>query len=131
MVKKVRHTLWRSYNLSDVNHYQAYVIGRSDGHYMEMLDKVHGIVFLSTPHQGSVLAHTLNNILAATLGASQKVYISELEAGSTSLQDLNEQFRGVCESLQLVSLYETLPTRIAGLKRMVITLPCSNRYTNC
>ncbi|KAI9770636.1 MAG: hypothetical protein M1840_003228 [Geoglossum simile] len=99
---------------------KAYVIGRSDGHYTEMLDKVHGIMFLSTPHQGSALAHSLNNLLTATLGTSQKVYISELKAGSTSLQDLNEQFRGVCDSLQLVSLYETLPTRIAGLKKMIV-----------
>ena len=79
-------------------------------------------MFLSTPHNGSLLAHSLSSLLAATLGTSQKVYISELEVNSASLQDLNEQFRGVCDGLQLVSLYETLPTRIAGLKKMVIDL---------
>ena len=86
--------------------------------YSVMLSKVHGIMFLATPHQGSSHAHTFNNILSVVF--SKKVYISELDGSSPSIEDINEQFRGICSSWQLVSLYETVPTKVArGIKRMV------------
>lgn len=83
------------------------------------MEQVRGIIFLSTPHRGSSLAPLLN-LLAATLGASPKVYLSELGVNSPSIENLTEDFRGVCNSLQLVSFYETLPTRIPGGKKMVM-----------
>ena len=110
MVKKVRAPVHAS--LNEVDNHQAYIIGKNDEHYSEMLSNIHGIIFLSTPHRGSLHAHALNNLLSATVGTSRKVYIAELERNSTSLEDLNEQFCRVCGALQLVSLYETLPTTI-------------------
>lgn len=99
---------------------KAYIIGRHDTHYGEMLAQVRGIMFLSTPHRGSASASTLKTLLSATLG-KDKTYISELKNNSTSIEDLNEQFRGACEHLQLVSIYETKPTKIAtGIKRTIV-----------
>lgn len=84
-----------------------------------MLSKVHGIMFLSTPHRGSQYARTLNNFLSITLGAS-KVYVSELESSSTSIEDISEQFRGICGPWKLASLYETLSTKfLSGVRRLV------------
>lgn len=84
-----------------------------------MLFAVRGIAFFSTPHRGSSHARTLNNLLSM-IGSRTKVYVSELITSSTSLEDISEQFRTICGHLQLVSLYETLPTRLfSGVRTMV------------
>lgn len=84
-----------------------------------MLSKVHGIMFFSTPHKGSAYASTLNSLLSIMVGSSAKVYISELDPSSTSIEDISEQFRGICNSWQLFSLYETKPTKLSpGIKRI-------------
>src|SRR5436305_1766259 len=113
VVKKVRASLnVYTAGLKEVDSHQAYIIGKNDENYSEMLSKVYGIMFLSTPHRGSLHAHALNNLLSVTVGTSRKVYVSELSCNSSSLEDLNEQFCRVCSALQLVSLYETLPTTV-------------------
>ena len=91
------------------------------------------MVFLSTPHKGSNYARTLNNILsAAPFGTSQKIYVSELEINSTSLQDINEQFRTLCGDLTLVSFYETLQTSLGPrLKKIVTTARKAFIFTLC
>ncbi|KAK3347044.1 hypothetical protein B0T25DRAFT_553490 [Lasiosphaeria hispida] len=100
---------------------KAYILGRFDDHYSSMITKVHSIFFLSTPHRGSSHASTLNNILSVMIGTSSKGYVSELDTNSTSIEDLNEQFRALCGSLRLVSLYETLPTKLVkGVKRLLV-----------
>lgn len=77
-------------------------------------------MFLSTPHRGSPHARTLNGFLSIMAGKSSKIYVSELDSSSTSIEDSNEQFRAICGSWRLISLYETLPTKlVSGVKRMV------------
>lgn len=77
------------------------------------------MVFLATPHKGSHLAQTLNNILRVTPGGCPKNYVAELEKNSGSLQDINEQFRNMCGNLELVSFFETMKTNIgAGVKKL-------------
>lgn len=85
-----------------------------------MVSQIHGLTFLSTPHKGSNYAGVLNNILSAAPGGSPKAYVSDLEINSTSLQDINEQFRNICGDLKLTSFYESLKTNVgAGMKRQV------------
>lgn len=82
--------------------------------------QTYGIVFLATPHRGSGLAQTLNNILRAMPYTGAKVYVGELDKSSTTLQDINEQFRAVCGDLALVSFHETLKTSLGpGVKSIV------------
>ena len=101
---------------------QAHIIGRSDEQYSSLISRVHGMLFLATPHRGSTSADTLNNILRTTPGFSAKSYVSELEKSSNSLQDSNEQFRTICSDIQLVSLYETQKTHLGlGVKKLVNT----------
>ncbi|KAL8907648.1 MAG: hypothetical protein Q9207_001300 [Kuettlingeria erythrocarpa] len=100
---------------------RAFILARSDDKYSKIVSQVHGMLFLSTPHKGSNYAHTLNNILKAAPSSSQKIYVSELELNSTSLQDINEQFRTMCGDLTLVSFYESLKTAIGpGIKRFIV-----------
>ncbi|KAG8528983.1 uncharacterized protein KY384_006672 [Bacidia gigantensis] len=65
---------------------QAYILGKSDKRYTQLVSQVQGMVFLSTPHKGSNYARTLNNILSAAPTASPKMYIKDLELNSTSIQ---------------------------------------------
>ncbi|KAK0721186.1 hypothetical protein B0T21DRAFT_48645 [Apiosordaria backusii] len=99
---------------------KALLLGKNHDEYSGLMSKVHGIMFLSTPHRGSSHAATLNSMLSV-IGSSPKVYVAELNPSSTSIEDINEQFRGICGSWQLVSLYETQQTRLSpGLKRMIV-----------
>jgi len=99
---------------------QAYVIGKSDAQYADIITQIHAMLFLGTPHRGSALADTLNNIFRTTPGLSTKLYVEELERSSNSLQDINEQFRTACGDVRLVSLYETQKTSLGfGIKKIV------------
>ncbi|MCJ1353732.1 MAG: hypothetical protein MMC33_003719 [Icmadophila ericetorum] len=100
---------------------KAYIIGKSDPQYTDLVARISSIVFLATPHKGSAYAQTLNSILKVSPINSAKAYVAELEKNSSSLQDINEQFRHICAELELVSFYETLKTSIgAGIKRMIV-----------
>jgi hypothetical protein len=55
-------------------------------------------------------------------------FISELSAGSQTLQKLNEQFRHVAPKLDIVSFYETRPTPLAVFKKSQIV---SARLSSC
>lgn len=100
--------------------FQAYIIGKSDQQYASMVSQIQAMVFLGTPHRGSADAEFLNHILRITPGFSSGIYVSELEKTSTTLQDINEQFRTACGDLRLVSLYETQKTHLGlGVKKLV------------
>ena len=78
------------------------------------------MVFLATPHKGANSAKLLNTLLSTYPLSSSKIYISELEKNSGLLQDINDQFRTVCEGLKLVSFYETRKTHMkVGGNRIV------------
>ncbi|KAM7215760.1 putative WD40 domain containing protein [Rhypophila decipiens] len=100
---------------------KALVLGKTNDQYASLLSRVHGIMFLSTPHRGSSHASTLNGLLSLLVGSSKKVYVSELEPSSTSIGDINEQFRGICGSWELVSFYENKVTKLSpGIKRIIV-----------
>ncbi|KAH8807649.1 NACHT and WD domain protein [Xylogone sp. PMI_703] len=99
---------------------KAYILGKSDDHFTNMISQTYGIVFLGTPHKGANLAVILNNILRVSLILSPQIYIEELKKGSLSLAEINKQFRQICGDLALVSFYETLKTGAAGTKLMVV-----------
>ncbi|KAL9613168.1 MAG: hypothetical protein Q9167_002288 [Letrouitia subvulpina] len=101
---------------------RAYILGKCDDDYAEIIPQIRGIMFLATPHRGSNYAHLLNRMLAASpLGTAQKEYITQLEATSSTVQDINDQFRKLCIDLLLVSFYETVKTKLAkGLKIIIV-----------
>jgi hypothetical protein len=84
--------------------------GQHDPIYEDIIKAVLSIIFLSTPHRGTNLAEILNRILQVSFVTNPTQFISELGAGSQTLQKLNEQFRHVAPKLQIVSFYETRPT---------------------
>ena len=102
---------------------KAYVIGKSDELYADIVSKIHSMLFLATPHRGSGDADFLNTVLRTTPGLSAKTYVKELAGNSTTLQDINQQFSTACSGLQLYSLYETKQTFVGvgsvGVYKMV------------
>lgn len=109
---------------------QAYMSGQNDPTYEYIIRSVSSIIFLSTPHRGTDLAETLNRILQVSFVANPMQFISELGAGSQTLQKLNEQFRHVATKLQLVSFYETRPTPVFRKTQMVSSSLFSEREQN-
>ncbi|TLD06594.1 uncharacterized protein PgNI_08371 [Pyricularia grisea] len=102
---------------------EAYIQGQHDPQYETIIRAISAIIFLSTPHRGTNLAQTLNRILQSTLGVtSAKYYVSELSKSSFTLQRLNEQFRHIAPSLDIVSFYETIPTPIGFKNTKVMVL---------
>ncbi|KAI9718673.1 MAG: hypothetical protein M1828_006608 [Chrysothrix sp. TS-e1954] len=99
----------------------------TDQRYRAMVGRVKGMIFLSTPHRGSKYATILNNILsAAPIGVQKKPFISELDGGSISLQHINDQFKNVCDGLDLVSFWESRKTRLApGVSKWVVERSCA------
>ncbi|KAL8787664.1 MAG: hypothetical protein Q9213_002095 [Squamulea squamosa] len=87
---------------------KAYIIGKHDPEFSSIIAQVYGMLFLATPHRGSQYAKMLNNILStAPVGAPPKAYVASLDTQSEALQDINEQFRTICQGLVLVSFWET------------------------
>ncbi|KAF2759829.1 WD40 repeat-like protein [Pseudovirgaria hyperparasitica] len=100
---------------------KAIILGKHDPLYAKLIARVHGIVFLGTPHRGSSFANVLNNILASSImGPPPKAYIADLDVQSTTLQDINEQFRTSCGAIVLASFYETLKTNFKVTKQMIV-----------
>jgi len=99
---------------------KAYVLGKHDKQYSGLVAQVYGVVFLATPHRGAKYAKMLSNILStASLRAPPKAYVAELDTHSSSLQDINEQFRISCENLALNSFFETKRTNFGVTKILV------------
>lgn len=101
---------------------EAYIQGSTDPHYQDLIRNVTAILFLATPHRGSNFAEILNRILSVSLISAPKEYVNDLTKNSATLQRINETFRHVVKGLDIVSLYETRPTRIGfdGNRIMVV-----------
>lgn len=93
--------------------------GQHDPQFKGIINAVSAIIFLSTPHRGTNLADTLNRILQVSFVSAAMPFISELSAGSQTLQKLNEQFRHVAPKLDIVSFYETRPTSLLKSTKIV------------
>ncbi|KAL1878008.1 hypothetical protein Daus18300_002362 [Diaporthe australafricana] len=98
---------------------EAYMQGQNDPEYESIIKAIAAITFLATPHRGTALAQTLNRILDSVM-INSKQYVAELARNSLTLQKLNEQFRHVAPRLDIVSFYETMPTRIKSARVMVL-----------
>nr|KMM67566.1 hypothetical protein CPAG_03899 [Coccidioides posadasii RMSCC 3488] len=92
---------------------QAYVQGIRDDGFCSIVKNIHAVLFLSTPHHGAKPARILNWISSISIfSRSSKRYITELEANSRIIPDINESFRSFIHNLEIFSFYELEPTPI-------------------
>ena len=76
---------------------------------------MNAVIFLSTPHRGSQLADTLDRILSISLTKyTRKAYISELAKNSSTIEELNEDFRHHVNDVEIYSFYELRSTNLKG-----------------
>jgi hypothetical protein len=88
---------------------KACILSRENPSFNELGARIHSIYFLATPHRGSDLAQTLQNLVKATFTAN-KSFVSNLERGSEAINILNDQFRHVCKGIAIHSFTESVPT---------------------
>ncbi|KAI9890123.1 MAG: hypothetical protein M1814_004404 [Vezdaea aestivalis] len=123
MLIVIQHpTIFVAHSLGGLVVKKAFILGSCDKQFKQIIDSIRAFVFMATPHRGSDFANLLNKGLTINpAGGSAKNYITELAKNSSSLQDINEQFRGLCGNVSLVSFYETLKTSLGlGIKKYVV-----------
>ncbi|RFU35461.1 hypothetical protein B7463_g884, partial [Scytalidium lignicola] len=91
---------------------KAYIFGKDDLNYQGIVQSTCAIIFMSTPHRGSELAEILKML-------SKKEYVNELVPNSRTLEDDSLQFEKVSSGIDIISFYETVPSSVWPLKRMV------------
>ncbi|KAI9774250.1 MAG: hypothetical protein M1839_001752 [Geoglossum umbratile] len=116
-----RTTIFVAHSMGGLVVKKACILGKHDPEFADIISRVHGIIFLGTPHRGAQYAKMLNNILSiAPLGAPPKGYIADLDIISGALRDTNEQFRTICEGFSLVSFFETQKTSFGVTKIYIV-----------
>ncbi|KAL6834900.1 hypothetical protein V8C40DRAFT_233072 [Trichoderma camerunense] len=97
---------------------EAYIIARQHPSYKDLAGRIYGIFFLGTPHHGSDLAGILESMLIVAWG--KKPFVTDLKSGSSALALIRDRFRHVAADLALWTFYETLPTALGPITRMVV-----------
>ncbi|KAH8126575.1 hypothetical protein LI328DRAFT_165971 [Trichoderma asperelloides] len=97
---------------------EAYIIARQHPSYKDLAGRIYGIFFLGTPHHGSDLAGVLENMSIAVWG--KKPFVTDLKSGSSALALIRDRFRHVAMDLALWTFYETLPTALGPISRIVV-----------
>ena len=85
-------------------------------HYEFLVNAVAVIVFLSTPHSALVKENTFShfmNVLKAATRKSIKIPDTRLERESSILQGLTNRFEGIFFRTPVLSVYETIDTKIS------------------
>lgn len=101
--------------------WQAYVLARQDPSCAELAKRMESMMFLSTPHRGSNLAQTLNNILRASTSHTTRAYISNLSAQNELLALLNDSFRHYASDVSIYSFYESRATDLYVRSEVIVT----------
>ncbi|XP_023343627.1 protein SERAC1, partial [Eurytemora carolleeae] len=91
----------------------------------ELANNTKGVIFYSTPHEGSQIAK-LNSLVKYIFFPS--VEVQELEFGSPALSDLNMFFKQFVNKFKtkVISFGETIPTRHLGLDLNFVPVESSN-----
>ncbi|CZT06939.1 related to vegetatible incompatibility protein HET-E-1 [Rhynchosporium graminicola] len=100
---------------------QAYVLARQDPAFADLAKRIEAMIFLATPHRGSDLAQTLNNVLRASGMMTSRSYISNLSGQNELLALLNDSFRHYAPDISLYSFYESRPTNIFLQSEVIVT----------
>lgn len=93
---------------------KACILCKTNPEFADIAERMHSFYFLGTPHRGSDLAATLNNILRVS-GAGRRAFVTGLEAKSELIRILNDQFRIHYHGIRLHTFYESQPTFPVGI----------------
>ncbi|OIW25252.1 hypothetical protein CONLIGDRAFT_718123 [Coniochaeta ligniaria NRRL 30616] len=99
---------------------QAYVLARQDPSCSDLAKRMEAMFFLATPHGGTDLAQTLNNILRVSFALPTRSYISNLSRQNELLSMLTESFRHYASDISLYSFYESRPTDLYARSEVIV-----------
>ncbi|UKZ70694.1 uncharacterized protein TrAtP1_011666 [Trichoderma atroviride] len=97
---------------------EAYIVARQHPSYKDLAGRIYGMFFLGTPHHGSDLAGILETMSTAIWG--KKPFVTDLKSGSSALALIRDRFRHVAADLALWTFYETLPTALGPVNKIVV-----------
>lgn len=97
---------------------RAYILAKQKKEFQLIAERTRAILFLATPHRGADLAQLLSKILS--LSSRPRPFVEDLRRNSLATQSINDEFPQYCQDLQLFSFYETLPTRLALNKTLIV-----------
>ncbi|TVY14338.1 Vegetative incompatibility protein HET-E-1 [Lachnellula arida] len=100
---------------------QTYILATRDPSAKAMADRIHGMVFLATPHRGADIAALLGNMLKASVLHGEKPFVTDLERNSISISSINDEFRHYAHGLELLSFYETLKTNLGVTSSLIVS----------
>ncbi|PGH31899.1 hypothetical protein GX50_05334 [[Emmonsia] crescens] len=97
---------------------KAYMLARLNPLYGAIAKRISTFYFIATPHSGSESAELLTKIFHVAYGS--RSYVSDLERGSSTIQDINGQFRLYASDLDIWSFYETMPLTIGFFSKIIV-----------
>ncbi|KAH7313911.1 hypothetical protein B0I35DRAFT_376352 [Stachybotrys elegans] len=97
---------------------KAYILGRLDPSCKDLVERVHSMFFLGTPHRGADLAPILESILTIVWG--KKSFLQDVLSNTDVLAETNDAFRHYVPELRLWSFYETQPVKSKLINRVVV-----------
>lgn len=115
LAEKKRPVIFICHSLGGLVFKQALISAKLQGNnYRNILESIHGVVFMGTPHRGSRSAshaRLLSKIInAATLGRGVRSELLEfLKISSRSLEQISRQSVQILNPLSIVSFYEQKP----------------------
>ena len=95
------------------------ILSRENPAYRTIGDRFHSLYFLATPHRGSDLAKTLNNILRMVFKGT-KAYVTNLERSSEAQQVMNDSFRHYYSGINIHSFLESIPMNLGYGTALVV-----------
>lgn len=97
---------------------KAYLLATGDDAHEGIARRLGAMFFLATPHRGSDSAKMLNDILQ--IASVSRLYIEDLEQGSSTLRSINDDFRRFAGDMKLWSFYETQKLSIGVFKKLIV-----------
>ncbi|KAL8883971.1 MAG: hypothetical protein Q9215_007887 [Flavoplaca cf. flavocitrina] len=97
---------------------KAVILSRENPAYKTIGDRIHSLYFLATPHRGSDLAKTLNNILK--IASNTKAYVTNLERSSEAQQVISDSFRHYYSGIRIHSFLESIPINLGYGSALVV-----------
>lgn len=109
---------------------KACILSKTNPSFGDIGSRLDSFYFLGTPHRGSNLAGTLNNLLRIS-GSGRRAYVSGLETKSEMIRVLNDEFRIHYSGIHLHTFYESLPTNPVGMIVDIESATLGNEHFAC
>jgi hypothetical protein len=92
-------------------------------HYKAIFTSTYGILFFGTPHQGGngVEFGQLVQTIASVAIQTNKGLLDHLKKGSEFLEKSLDEYRFIADKFDTKFCYETVPMRIFGISKMVMS----------